>query len=191
MGHQRRHQIFDVSSRALVLNCDLNPINICHWRRAFLLVFKGKAEPVEISEARVDQRWPRPSVIRLKKHVFIPFHPVALSRKNIFLRDAYSCQYCGRTSNLTIDHIVPRARGGNDSWQNIILACGRCNNLKGNNLPQEIGLTLKRQPFKPPSKLYLELTRHAQTPASWYNYFPLKIPLTVSRSSLTSKGLMR
>lgn len=203
MGHSRQHSLFDITSRCLVLNCDLTPINICHWRRAFLLVYKGKAEAVKTDGARtIDRRFVRPSIIRLKKQVFIPFHPVSLSRKNIFLRDAYSCQYCGKASGLTIDHIIPKARGGGDSWQNIILACGRCNNLKGNNLPQEAGLTLKRRPFKPPSKLYLELTRHAQTPANWYDYFPrlrtdqagsfaARIELTVSNNSLTSKGLTR
>lgn len=93
---------------------------------------------------------PWPSVIRLNKYIQVPYKKVILTRKNILKRDMYKCAYCGRSDlPLTIDHVVPRARGGEDSWENLVAACIVCNNRKGNKSPEEVGLVLRVKPYKP------------------------------------------
>jgi 5-methylcytosine-specific restriction endonuclease McrA len=136
----------------LVLNASYEPVNITPVRRAVVLVFKGVATAEEedgafIHSARVSFRVP--SVIRLLEFRRIPHQSRALSRKNILLRDRYSCQFCGRVlpaSELTLDHVVPRSRGGRTDWDNLVACCHPCNNRKGDRLPEEAGLTLLRVP---------------------------------------------
>lgn len=157
--------------KVLVLNTTFAPINICSWRRAVTLLFKNKAESVEASERKINGRFILPFVIRLKSYVPLPYNSVVLTRKNVLLRDNFTCQYCGSGGNLTLDHIMPKSRGGEDSWENIVVCCVRCNNRKGDRAPEEVGLKLSGTPYKPPSMLYLQMTRLSNIPKSWFNYF--------------------
>jgi 5-methylcytosine-specific restriction endonuclease McrA len=136
----------------LVLNASYEPINICAARRAIVLVLKGVAITEEINghllhSARIAVRVP--SVIRLLEYRRIPHQTRALSRKNILLRDRNSCQYCGvllPSSELTLDHIVPRSRGGQSTWENLVACCHPCNHKKGNHLLHECSMKLLREP---------------------------------------------
>ena len=158
--------------KVLVLNSTHAPIHICGWKRAFTLLLLEKADPVEESGEKINGKFPLPSVIRLRRYVPLPFQSIILTRKNIFLRDNYTCQYCGRVgANLTIDHIVPKSKGGSDSWENIVVSCMRCNNKKGDRSPEESEMRLVGMPYKPPSNLYLQLTRYGFAPQSWHDYF--------------------
>jgi len=136
----------------LVLNASYEPINVCAARRALVLVLKGVASPEEYSpllmrSARTAHRLP--SVIRLLEYRRIPHQARALSRKNILMRDRYTCQYCLRTlpaSELTLDHVIPRSRNGETVWENLVACCHKCNNRKGSRTPDEAGMKLARQP---------------------------------------------
>jgi 5-methylcytosine-specific restriction endonuclease McrA len=136
----------------LVLNATYEPINVTAARRAVVLVLKGVATTEEengsfIHSTRMAIRIP--SVIRLTHFRRIPYQTRALSRKNILLRDRYTCQFCGQVlpaGELTLDHVVPRSRGGHTDWDNLVACCHSCNNQKGDRLPEEVGLMLKRVP---------------------------------------------
>ncbi|MCS6953305.1 MAG: HNH endonuclease [Bryobacteraceae bacterium] len=136
----------------LVLNASYEPIHICAARRAIVLLLKGVAAAEELSHVVVHSAWramPLPSVIRLLEYRRIPHQTRPLSRKNILMRDRYTCQYCGRTlpsSELTLDHVIPRSRGGETAWENLVTCCHDCNNRKGNRTPEEAGMKLTRLP---------------------------------------------
>ena len=135
--------------QTLVLNASYEPLNITSWRRAVILMIKGKAESLEEDQSySIHSGHNLPTVIRLRYYVKVPFREVALTRKNILLRDNNSCQYCNhRGSDLSIDHVLPRSRGGTDSWENVTTACLRCNVQKGNRTPEEANMPLKRKPY--------------------------------------------
>lgn len=136
----------------LVLNATYEPINVTPVRRAVVLLFKGVATTEEVDGAfvrssRTSMRVP--SVIRLREFRRIPHQTRALSRKNILIRDRHTCQFCGRifpAGELTLDHIVPRSRGGRTDWDNLVACCHACNSRKGDRLPEEAGLKLLRPP---------------------------------------------
>src|ERR1700738_5096816 len=136
----------------LVLNASYEPINICAARRALVLVLKGVAAAEEeslhaIHSARAAVRLP--SVIRLLEYRRIPHQTRALSRKNILMRDRYTCQYCHKalpSNELTLDHVIPRSRAGETTWENLVACCHHCNNRKGNRTPEEAGM----KPAQPP-----------------------------------------
>jgi 5-methylcytosine-specific restriction endonuclease McrA len=136
----------------LVLNASYEPINVTPVRRAVVLVIKGVATTEEedgsfVHSSRTAFRIP--SVIRLREFRRIPYQTRALSRKNILLRDRYTCQFCAHVlpaGELTLDHVIPRSRGGHTDWDNLVACCHRCNNLKGDRLPEEVGLELLRPP---------------------------------------------
>ncbi len=136
----------------LVLNASYEPINVCGARRALVLLLKGVASAEEDSRGFVhspSRALAVPSVIRLLEYRRIPHQTRALSRKNILIRDRYTCQYCEQTlpsAELTLDHVVPRSRGGESAWENLVTCCHRCNNRKGSRLPEEAGMRLARQP---------------------------------------------
>jgi len=137
----------------LVLNASYEPINICGARRALVLVLKGIARTEEEHGLTLHAQRCRiamPSVIRLLEYRRIPHQTRALSRKNILLRDRNSCQYCGvvlPSSELTLDHVVPRSRGGNSTWENLVACCHACNRRKGNRMLHEIDdMILLRDP---------------------------------------------
>ena len=158
-------------SKVLVLNADLQPINICSWRRAFLLVYKGKAVGIINSPKKINNKYPIPYIVKLNGYIPLPYQRAVYNRKNLFLRDNHQCQYCGKTSHLTVDHVIPKSRGGRDEWNNVVVCCIKCNNKKGDQLPDEAGMTLKKQPYRPPSTLYLHLTRLPKAPSCWYDFF--------------------
>jgi 5-methylcytosine-specific restriction endonuclease McrA len=136
----------------LVLNASYEPINICAARRALVLVLKGVASAEELSINAVHSARNSvnlPSVIRLLEYRRIPRQTRALSRKNILMRDRYTCQYCHRSlasGELTLDHVIPRSRAGESAWENLVACCHYCNNRKGNRTPEEAGMKLLRQP---------------------------------------------
>jgi 5-methylcytosine-specific restriction endonuclease McrA len=161
----------------LVLNASYEPVNICAARRALVLILKGVASPEEFSSNLLHsarQALKLPSVIRLLEYRRIPHQARALSRKNILMRDRYTCQYCQRTlpsSELTLDHVVPRSRTGETTWENLVACCHRCNNHKGGRTPEEAGMRLVRAP-RPFS---LHTSRHlmrllGKSDAQWRKY---------------------
>ncbi len=148
----RPHQSPVMQEPVLVLNATFEPINVTAVRRAMVLLLKGvaQAEELNTSEVRSSSATLKvPSVIRLLAYRHIPQQTRALSRKNILLRDHNTCQFCGRifpASELTLDHVMPRSRGGRSSWENLVASCYQCNNSKGDRTPEEAGLHLNRRP---------------------------------------------
>lgn len=151
------------SGSVLVLNQNYEPLNICNVRRAMILLWLGKAEVVKTDSAvfhTIAQTFEVPSVVRLSYFVKRPVPQLKLSRKSILARDDHTCQYCGfRGSNLTLDHVVPKHRGGATDWHNLVCCCLPCNNKKGNRTPQEAGMKLRRQPKKPRYVPYISFSR--------------------------------
>jgi 5-methylcytosine-specific restriction endonuclease McrA len=158
----------------LVLNASYEPLNITTWKRAVIMLLKGKAEGLEHDPShriRTDQFLP--TVIRLRQFVRVPYKPLPLTRRNIFQRDGHSCQYCGSSNDpLSIDHVIPRSRGGADSWDNVTTACLTCNVRKGSRTPREAGMVLSREPRRPHSSLSFEAGRWIQNGrrAEWAKY---------------------
>ena len=148
--------------QTLVLNASYEPLNITSWRRAIILMLKGKAESIEEDTSHTIHTGKNlPTVIRLRHYVKVPYREVALTRKNILLRDNNTCQYCNhRGSHLSIDHVLPRSRGGSDNWENVTTACLSCNIQKSNRTPEEANMPLKRKPYRPLSNLNFEATKH-------------------------------
>ena len=145
--------------KVLVLNQDYSPVTVCTVQRAFLLVYLDKAELLTPATGRslrtVSSSYPMPSVIRLSRYIHIPYRGVVLTRQNVFRRDGFACQYCGSTKDLTIDHVIPRARNGKSTWNNLVTACKRCNSRKSDFTPEEIGMDLSSQPYKPSYVMFL------------------------------------
>lgn len=141
-----------LNASVLVLNASYEYLNVTTLRRAIKLLYKKKAEIVEAvdgeSIASICRRHEMPSVIRMTYYIRRPFREVPLTRKNILERDGHICQYCGKPGG-TVDHIVPRSRGGEDSWTNCVCACGACNRAKSNQTPKEAGMNLRTYPRKP------------------------------------------
>ncbi|HMV27248.1 MAG TPA: HNH endonuclease [bacterium] len=143
-----------LNGHVLVLNQNYEPMTICHVKKAFVLVFLGKAEIIEIAEGRsirsVSHEYPFPSIVRLMSFVYKKRKGIMLSRKNILKRDNYQCQYCGtRSDAMTVDHILPKVRGGKDAWENLVTACITCNNKKGDRTPDEARMVLMTTPRRP------------------------------------------
>jgi 5-methylcytosine-specific restriction endonuclease McrA len=160
-------------SKVLVLNASYEPLNITSWRRAVVLLLKGKAEPLEQRSHYIYADFPMPSVIRLRHYVRVPYVEIALTRKNLLHRDANTCQYCQRSGeNMTLDHVIPRSRGGMDTWENIVVACVRCNVNKGNRTPKEAAMPLLKQPSRPHSSLFFEVHKQISNGANqeWRKY---------------------
>lgn len=161
--------------KVLLLNSSYEPLHICTWQRALILLIKGKAETVEKNGRKLaGGKWPLPLVIRLLYYVKIPHKDIPLTRRNILHRDRYACQYCGKKSDLTIDHIIPRSRGGKDTWDNVAVACLRCNVNKGSRTPKEAGLELKGRPCRPFNFIHFELSKQnhvsSREAARWRKY---------------------
>ncbi|MBI2773006.1 MAG: HNH endonuclease [Chloroflexi bacterium] len=144
-----------VDASVLVLNSDFLPLNVCNVRRALVLLEKQKAQTVELDGAiiRSERRALRaPSVIRLGYHIKRPRPVVKLTRREILSRDDHTCQYCGkRGTDLTIDHVTPRHRGGQHTWENVVTACKHCNHRKGGRTVSEARMALLKVPFRPPA----------------------------------------
>ena len=145
--------------KALVLNLDYTPITICTVHRAFLLVYLRKADLVKANNSysfhTVSNTFSMPSVIKLSRYVNIPYKGLVLTKENVFKRDGFKCQYCGTRKELTIDHLIPKAKGGKTSWNNLVTACKKCNSKKGNYSPEEAGLQLSFLPYRPSYIMHL------------------------------------
>ena len=148
--------------RSLVLNATYQPLAVVTARRAVVLVLKEKAELLESNGMVFRSQWleiPAPSVVRLTYFVRVPFRARAsLTRRAVFARDDWTCQYCGRHAE-NVDHVIPRSRGGAHAWENVVASCRRCNARKENRLHADVGLRLRRQPFAPKDGLRLSLGR--------------------------------
>lgn len=138
----------------LILNQNYEPMSICNVKKAIILLFLGKAELIEAQQNKyvhsVSATMPFPSIVRLGVYIQIPYKKIILSRKNILRRDGHRCQYCGKTElTLTVDHIIPKAKKGEETWENLVTACVECNNRKGDRTPEEAHMKLMRKPMKP------------------------------------------
>jgi 5-methylcytosine-specific restriction endonuclease McrA len=162
--------------QVLVLNASYEPLNVCSVRRAHVLVWKGKAEVVEDLDRPLraaSSTFPWPHVIRLLAYVRVPRAVQRrISRRALFARDGWRCVYCGSSGGrLTLDHVVPRSRGGESSWENVVTACAPCNLHKGDRLLEESGLSLTRLPKAPAPELFIRLSTPT-IPTRWIQYLP-------------------
>lgn len=142
------YQQIKLNSSILVLNSDYNPINICNARRAIVLLLKRKAHMIT------------EKVIRLVEFIKLPYQRLMANqptRTLIYKRDEYSCAYCNAKEDLTLDHIVPSSRGGDNSWENLVTCCQSCNLKKGNRTPKEANMFLRITPKVPYNKIHLTI----------------------------------
>jgi 5-methylcytosine-specific restriction endonuclease McrA len=166
-----------VNLPVLVLNQSYEPLNVCRVRRAVVLLDRGKAEMLENGTGFIHSTshdFPVPSVIRLAYMIKRPRPQRRLTRLEIFHRDQYTCQYCGKqTHQLTLDHVIPRYRGGEHIWENVVSACIPCNRHKAGKTPQEAGMKLIRQPKMPKGDRYFYIPHHyLQSQNLWQKYLP-------------------
>jgi 5-methylcytosine-specific restriction endonuclease McrA len=169
--HQRR---WPELGRVLVLNATYEPINVCTVRRAIVLLLKDKAEIIERGDWRLHSATAaivRPVVIRLLSYIRIPrdAHRRKITRRAVFARDDWMCQYCGARSNLTVDHVVPRSKGGASSWENIVASCAPCNRRKGNALLRHAGMKLIKEPRTPSPHVFIQVASPT-IPIAWRAY---------------------
>lgn len=145
--------------KVLILNQDYSALSICSVPKAFLLVYLNKAELVAESSAyflrTISNAYPMPTVIRLNRYINLPYKGVMMTRQNIFKRDGHRCVYCGTHEDLTLDHVLPKSRGGRTSWDNLATACKRCNTRKGDRTPEEAMMPMLLRPFKPSFIMFL------------------------------------
>lgn len=138
--------------KVLVLNADYTPINVTTVFRGYILVSKGKAEILKSAETPLNTgklTFMRPLIIRLYNYVKHRIHKLKINRHRLYKRDNYECVYCGSKKNLTIDHILPKSRGGENSWLNLITCCSSCNRKKGDRTPEESNMKLRFKPYEP------------------------------------------
>lgn len=166
-----------INLSVLVLNYSYEPLNICRVRRAIVLLYQGKAEMVERDSGSVhsvNYTVLVPSVIRLAYMVKRPRPVRKLTRFEIFSRDHYTCQYCGKqTKQLTLDHVVPRYRDGGHTWENVVSACIPCNRRKAGRTPKEAGMKLIHSPHRPRDNGSFQIPyQYLQTRKDWLKYLP-------------------
>ena len=161
--------------RVLVLNATFEPINVCTTRRATVLLLKEKAEVVERGKGRLrseNMSVERPAVIRLVTYVRVPrdVHRRKITRKAVLARDSWTCQYCGsERPGLTVDHVIPRSRGGESVWENIVASCAPCNRKKGNKMPREAQMHPRSQPRPPGPTVFIRIAA-PRVPDTWERY---------------------
>lgn len=184
------------NTNCLVLNADYTPITIINWQKAIVWSFKHDANHkigVEIIDfykddyilCTNDKKYPIPAVVKTAKYFRINNAKVKFSRKNLFIRDNYSCQYCGKKvdiNQMTYDHVIPKSLWNNDklsptSWTNIVTACVYCNRKKGNKTPKQANMPLKNLPIMPQKNIkYLPIASYLvkikDIPAEWKIYLP-------------------
>ncbi len=164
-----------MNANVLVLNQDYQPLSICSVQRSMKLLFLEKAELLHDDPQKelqtIRESFQFPSVIRLRSYIRIPYNKVVLSRRNIMKRDNFTCMYCGSKNDLTIDHVLPKSRGGKDVWENLTTACEKCNVKKGSRTPQEAGMTILKQPYRPiPITFFRDYNGNVQEPWKPYLY---------------------
>jgi len=155
----------------LVLNANFEPLNVCNTRRAIGMMLDGRAALIVNGRGviqTVSRTFPLPSVIRLEHMIQRPRPQIKLSRREVFRRDDYTCQYCGRkTLNLTVDHVLPRHLGGRQSWTNMVTACPTCNHQKGGRRLEESRMSLLAIPREPPASAKYIFGRHLLENQAW------------------------
>ena len=166
-------------AKVLLLNSEDQPLNICSWKRALVLIIKGKAEYAQMLEniddyIQIDSTF-IPKVIRLTYDLAVPDLELPFCRENILLRDDYTCQYCGKklpASELTLDHVYPKSRLGPEIWENMVACCKHCNQKKADRTPKEAGMKLLRRPYRPTDYFEFEKKKLSIYDIScWDKYF--------------------
>ncbi|PRY87957.1 HNH endonuclease [Mongoliibacter ruber] len=166
-----------MEKRVLVLNLDHSPVAVVTVQKALVLAFLEKVSCLSHYESlvvrTVTKEFKYPAVIRLNEYKNIPYKGVLLNRANLFRRDGNVCQYCGSKKQLTIDHVIPKSKGGKTNWANLVTACHRCNVLKGDKSPEQMGMKLKVTPFRPTLGFFLAdyAERHAE---EWLPFLDIK-----------------
>jgi len=165
----------NLNNKVLLLNNSYEPISVITAKKAIIMYFLDKVDVVKKSKIVINSLYLKfniPEVIKLKNYIYIKHSKISLTRKNILKRDNNTCQYCGKNkSEITIDHILPKDKGGNDSWNNLVVACKRCNMIKGNYLLKDIDMQLIRKPFEPTKIIYLQNV--GKNNKSWHPYLYL------------------
>ncbi len=161
----------------LLLNANFEPLNVCNVRRAVTLILVGKAEVLEHAERLVTGTgsFRAPSIVRMRYQVHRPVPGLRLSRYSVLARDRFTCQYCGSTRDLTIDHVIPRWAGGPSTWDNLVACCRRCNLKKADKTPHQAGMKLMRPPRRPHYVQYLSLQKYLRAieREEWAFYLPV------------------
>ena len=162
----------------LLLNANYEPLNVCNIRRAVTLIIVGKAEVIQDSERMVvssENQWTAPSIVRMRYHVKRPMPTLRLSRHSVLARDLHTCQYCGSTKDLTLDHVMPKWSGGGCTWENLVTCCRKCNLKKGDKTPKQARMKLRRRPRRPHYVPYLSLQKYimAVKRDDWTFYLPV------------------
>jgi 5-methylcytosine-specific restriction endonuclease McrA len=175
-----------MNCEVLVLNNDYEPLNVCNMRRAIVLVCLGKADVLHADHRAISTAsggLDLPSVVRLRHHVKRPIPELRLSRRSVFARDNYTCQYCGyQSKDLTIDHVIPKRLGGLATWENLVCCCRKCNGKKGDKTLDQCRMELARQPRRPRYVPFISLTKYLKGARNviWRDYLPIfsDIPIT-------------
>lgn len=173
-----------MEKRVLVLNLDHFPVAVVTVQKAMVLLLMEKANLLssyELLEIRtVSRSFSYPAVIRLAQYKHIPYKGVLLNRANLFRRDKGQCQYCGSTKQLTIDHVVPRSKGGKTSWTNLVTACNRCNVAKGDKTLEQAGMKLQTLPFTPTLSYFLA-TYASRQAVEWLPFLESTLEVSASQ----------
>ena len=164
--------------KVLLLDRENHPINICNWKRALVLLMKGKAENARIlndldSMIKVENIL-IPRVIKLTYDLAVPYKELPFCRENILVRDDFVCQYCGKKfkpEELTLDHVFPKSRLGPDIWENIVACCKECNQKKADRTPKEARMKLLRRPYRPKDYLRFELLKYPENIVKYWQEF--------------------
>ena len=150
-----------LNRNVLILNQNYEPLTVCSVKRAVVMMLLGKVEMIETMDGHmlhsVSTVIRVPSVVRLGFYVKVPRKRIFLSRKNIIKRDGHRCMYCGRSEgSMTVDHVIPKRMGGRDTWENLVCACTKCNNRKGDRTPEQANMTLIKRPKKPNHLMFIQ-----------------------------------
>ena len=173
----------------LVLNATYEPINVCSVRRAATLLLKERAELIERREGALlhwaTDAMPLPEVIRLQRYAPVPraTRTRRITRRAIFARDGWSCQYCDAPGELTIDHVIPRAKGGESTWENVVACCAPCNRRKGDMLPRVAGMIPRTTPRAPHPDVFIQVAV-PEPPPAWERW----MQITVRRATAATAG---
>ena len=150
----------NLSRKVLLLNSSYEPLSVINSKKALIMLITQKVDYIEKSDYLIHSEKlviTIPRIVKLKSYIFLKHKRISLTRKNIFKRDKNKCQYCGKTNIiLTIDHVIPRNKGGNDTWENLVSACNKCNFIKGNTLLKDTEMFLLQKPKKPHYLIYMQ-----------------------------------
>jgi len=169
-------------NRVLLLNSQDEPIHITSWKRAVVLLIKGKAECIEKIEKiedfiKIDETY-IPKTIKLTYEMAVPKLELPFSRENIFARDNCTCQYCGKklpANELTLDHVFPKSRFGADIWENIATCCKECNQKKADRTPKEAKMKMLKRPCRPNDYMLFELSKYNNEDREYWGKFYRKV----------------